>query len=228
MVERLRSVSGSAHTAALHFSQICVKSCQTVRYLKTACSFGDVTPENHSTCPRTTTCVCVCGIVAAAAVKYPPVQPTASTISRAVKMAASAQRGCQTVRLMADSSATVSSLREAASIFPLVPNEILITNTPLCQYFHGSPEPGASTGRLHDGILGLTYRTSGQVGCNTVNCKHAAPYFHLEMLQALGPPLCTAHSGRAAAPRRAPTDDVSAHLFLPFECVEASTQSAPQ
>lgn len=148
--------------------------------------------------------------------------------SRAVKMAASAQRGCQTVRLMADSSATVSSLREAASIFPLVPNEILITNTPLCQYFHGSPEPGASTGRLHDGILGLTYRTSGQVGCNTVNCKHAAPYFYLEMLQALGPPLCTAHSGRAAAPRSVPTDDVAAHLFLPFECVEASTQSAPQ
>lgn len=64
--------------------------------------------------------------------------PLASTISLALKMAASAHCGCQTVCLMADSSATatVSSQREAASIFPIVPNEISITYMQVYQYFH--------------------------------------------------------------------------------------------
>lgn len=64
--------------------------------------------------------------------------PVAPTISSALKMAASAHCGCQTVCLMADSSATatVSSQREAASIFPIVPNEISITYMQVYQYFH--------------------------------------------------------------------------------------------
>lgn len=79
--------------------------------------------------------------------------PMASTISLAMKMAASAHCGCQTVCLMADSStaATVSSQREAASIFPLVPNEISITNAQVCQYFHRFLERGAGPGWLRDG-----------------------------------------------------------------------------
>lgn len=57
--------------------------------------------------------------------------PMASTISLAMKMAASARRGCQTVCLLAESSAAapVSRQRETASIFPLESNEISITTS---------------------------------------------------------------------------------------------------
>lgn len=58
-----------------------------------------------------------------------------------MKMAASARSGCQAVCLMADSSAaaTVSIRGEAASIFPIVPNEISIRNMQVYQYFHRFP-----------------------------------------------------------------------------------------
>lgn len=79
--------------------------------------------------------------------------PMASAISPAMKMAALAHCGCQTVCLMAESStaAAVSSQREAASIFPLVPNEISITNTQVCQYFHRFLQRRARAAQLHDG-----------------------------------------------------------------------------
>jgi len=62
----------------------------------------------------------------------------ATTISTAVKMAASVHCKCRPVCLMARSSATasVSSQREAASILAIVPNEISITNMQVYQYYH--------------------------------------------------------------------------------------------
>lgn len=79
--------------------------------------------------------------------------PMATTISLAMKMAALARCGCQTVCVMVNSSATatVSSQREAASIFPIVPNEISIANMQVYQYFHGFLGHRASVGLLHDG-----------------------------------------------------------------------------
>ncbi len=123
------------------------------------CCFNSLSPKiktNHQKRTLKTTTVCLRDIhryaVNNTEHKISSNLPMASTISPAMKMAAAAHYGCQTVCLMADSSATatVSSQREAASVFPIVPNEISITNMQLHQYFHRFPAHRARTGWLHD------------------------------------------------------------------------------
>lgn len=79
----------------------------------------------------------------------------ATPIRLAMKMAASVHCECQIVCLMANSSAkaSVSSQREAASIFPIVPNEISITNMQIYRYFHRFLATRANTGWQHAEIL---------------------------------------------------------------------------
>lgn len=79
-----------------------------------------------------------------------PNLPMATTITITMKVAASVRCGCQTVCLMVDSSATTTvTSQEAASIFPIVPNEISIMNMQVYQYFHRFLAYRASTDWLH-------------------------------------------------------------------------------
>lgn len=163
--------------------------------------------------------------------------PMATTISLAMKMAASAHCGCQTVHLMADSSATatVSSQREAASIFPIVPNEISITNMQVYQYFHGFRPHRASTGWLHDGWnttpvctvwvgrLHIIQLMILKTQCGWIYCL--LTHFLFEMLPSLHCSLCllfpfslfslcSAHSSKAIAWCRALSNGLFVNLFF--------------
>lgn len=151
--------------------------------------------------------------------------PMATTISPAMKMVASAHCGCQTVCLMADSSATaaVSSQREAASIFPIVPNEISITNMQVYQYFHRFLPHRARARRLHDGwntapvctvrVGGLHMiqlmilknpSASASLACSLIlRCFHPRAAFSL----------CSAHASKAIAWCRAPSNGLFVNLF---------------